>query len=174
MTDVGGSAVNATAPRGSWSVGSHRRWFGIGPVEAVTALAALALVAGLGVALVRTWWPTPTRCEVLASTVSGLGSFRWSNGVTESGSAWSQVLGEGVTDAAPDERAGLAQAVRADPDGYARFRAALPAESAAAADRLHRLVLDPAAASARATNPAVVRDAASVRRPGGQECGFAP
>jgi hypothetical protein len=78
------------------------------------------------------------------------------NGVTSSGAEWSSVLTQGVTDADGPSRSEIATTVQADPEGYDRFRSALPDDLHPASDRLRTLALDPD--SDRAA-PSVLRDA---------------
>jgi len=130
----------------------------------IVAVAVSALVIG------RTVLRDDDRCGALAEPVAGLDGYRWSNGFTSSGSEWISVLAQGVTDADGASRDEIAATVEADPEGYDRFRAALPDDLRPEADRLHELALDP---DSDRTAPSVERDAQALSRHGTLTCNLA-
>ena len=130
----------------------------------IVALAVGALVIG------RTVLRDDDDCGALAEPVAGLDGYAWDNGITSSGAEWLSVLTQGVTDADGPSRSEIAATVEADPEGYDRFRAALPDALQPEADRLHELALDP---DSDRTAPSVGRDARALSRHGTLTCNLA-
>ncbi len=140
--------------------------------KAVAVAAVVLSLAVTGFVLGRALTGGGTDCSVVASRVSGLDGFAWDNGITSSGSEWISVLTDGATRADDASRRSIAAAVRADDDGFRRFRTELPADEASAAERLREFVVDPDASASRvgATHE---RDATTLQDFGLDECGLA-
>ncbi|HWJ97436.1 MAG TPA: hypothetical protein VNQ33_04705 [Acidimicrobiales bacterium] len=140
-----------------------------GPLALVVIVAVAVAVAVAVTALVvgRSVLRDDPPCAALRQPVAGLDGYDWDNGVTSSGSAWISVLADGTTEADAPSRRQIADAVEVDDAGFDRFRAALPGELEAVADRQRSVAVDP---ESNRADPAVERDARALARHGMATC----